>query len=353
MSLGTSEKRAERPDTKTLVRLGGDFEPNERVPTAPAIASEGRADAASEPALDADHVELWLKGVREPVRVRAERVPGGLRLRTPLPFLELDSVVGIAAPVDGLPEHGRVRRVRIEHGSGSQVPELSVELSLSDAVVLADDARLDPTAPRITTREPAPGSEQRTAPWRGPWLGLAIGAALGSLLTFGASSLRPREAPRSSPAPQRVAAAPTPPTPPGVTPAAEAQAARAMETDPALPFIVVDEPAFEPAVADAVTDSAAQVTATETETRVLVPMRGDSRELRTYELSTPGVAVTLPHAQALGTLGNHRIVRGLVRRVWLLPVGSEGMQVRVITRRPATRTSVSYDEAGLHITLGH
>jgi hypothetical protein len=58
----------------------------------------------------------------------------------------------------------------------------------------------------------------------------------------------------------------------------------------------------------------------------------------------------VPHARALIALDNYGIQRGLVRRVWLREEGA-GVQVRVITRRPAARSIVSYEPGGLSIVL--
>ena len=364
-----SEKRGGRPDTKTLVRLGLDLVEDTRGSEPPVSEPPPSEPPPSEPPPDQGLVQLSFQGVRDPVRVRATREAAGLQLTAALPFLELDSLVGIAAPEAGAPQQGRIRRVRLEHSAGSKVPQLSVELAFSDAPSVdaelpVDEAALQPAAPA-----PAPAVERRTRPSLVLGFGLVLGAVFGAAVALESmSTLRGEEVRGAFPVarlaaqpPPRLAAIAAAPPPAASAPApvpaddavpdlatitAEALANDANDADDA------DDSATPPSSAPR-GDAAPQVTVDTDATHVLVPLRGDATDLRTYELSTPGLAVTLPHAQALGPIGNQRIVAGLVRRVWLLPEGPEGVQVRIITRRPPTRSSATFDEAGLHITLAH
>ena len=364
-----SEKRGGRPDTKTLVRLGLDLVEDTRGSEPPVSEPPPSEPPPSEPPPDQGLVQLSFQGVRDPVRVRATREAAGLQLTAALPFLELDSLVGIAAPEAGAPQQGRIRRVRLEHSAGSKVPQLSVELAFSDAPSVDAEPTVDEAAPQpaVPAPAPAPGVERRTRPSLALGVGLVLGAVFGAAVALESMSMLRGEEVRGAfpvarlaaqPPTQRLAAIAAAPPPAAPAPAP----VPADDAVPDLPTITAealandaddtDDTAMPPGSAPQ-GDAAPQVTVDVDATHVLVPLRGDATDLRTYELSTPGLAVTLPHAQALGPIGNQRIVAGLVRRVWLLPEGPEGVQVRIITRRPPTRSSATFDEAGLHITLAH
>lgn len=452
MSLPRSTgSRTERPDTKTLVTLGhGEAaadgaasgtrgrDVRSRVATRP-LATRAPAEAADTTAgrdtavgtdtaagtdTDRKAVQLWFKGVREPVRARAEIGDSVLQLTAPLPFLELDSVVGFKTGEGEALLHGRIRRVQLEAGAAHSVPQLSIELGLIDAAsateahanderadeVRPDRASVRPTEPAQDAREILPAPRSRVLPWLSA---LVIGAAAGAGATYVWLPARaPHDAPAAADAtregaPPNAAAATRSSGARGAAPllgasivealAAERTAAleqvraaeearRAALWRPLAAYDVqpplapeaahardaagaVDEviaPESQPASAGQIEDQAKPSRAGEqasaetparprvsvrgAQTHVFIPMQGDGVGVRQYELTTPGVAVSVPHARALIPLENYAIGRGIVRRVWVRQQGA-GVQVRVITKRPAVRSIVSFDETGLRIVL--
>ena len=391
----TVRPRSERSDTKTLFRLGGD-PPTEPLP---APLAEHESPQAVDPASESKpgdagtqrSVQLWFKGVAEPVRARAQLGDASLQLKAALPFLELESIVGVTTVEGGALLHGRIRRVAFEPGTDRLVPQLCVDVSLSDSI--------PPTpgigAPELAASQAggeAEGAHARTATQSSRILGwlaaLAVGAACGAgvailwLAPPFSISEPVRSAPARSAPPVAVAAA----APAPYVPAFDvAHAVEPPATDDELfadaPLAYVDSSpradgrddglAIEHAAAEAhevplpgddATPGAGdgmppappgaqpEVTVQGWRTRVFVPMEGDDRGLRQYELTTPGVAVTVPHARALVPIDNYAIHRGIVRRVWLRQE-PDGLQVRVITRRPSSRAIASFDASGLTILL--
>jgi hypothetical protein len=199
-------------------------------------------------------------------------------------------------------------------------------------------------------------------------IGMSVGLLLGAVVARGLLSQQPdlavaavdaRAAALQTPSVvlAKAEAAPEPEPMPALVEALPADAEHAdVEHDqpPDAPALADDAPTEDAtATGPTLDDVAPRITVDAHSTHVLIPLRGDGRDLRSYALSTPGLAVTLPHAQALAPLGNQRIVEGLVRRVWLLPEAPQGVQVRIITRRAPARSSVTFDEAGLPVVLAH
>jgi hypothetical protein len=345
-------------------------------------------------------VQLWFKGVAEPVRARAELGDARLQLKAPLPFLELESIVGVTTEEGGALLHGRIRRVAFEPGGDRLVPQLCVDVSLSDLIPPPSGfpAFVEPAEPVRAAQDPSAASAAaRTAPQPSRILGwlalLAIGAACGAGVAilwlaprFAISEPQPADrtdrnaqAPSASAA-DEAAVLPMPYAPafdvaehvepaapqsdliadaplayfdlrPQTDPPDEAPtvAAQALDADHAL--LPDDEAA--PGADDGPQRAAGtqpEVTVEGVRTRVFVPMQGDGFGLRQYELTTPGVAVTMPNARALIPLDNYAIHRGIVRRVWLRQE-PDGLQVRVITRRASSRAITSFDGSGLTILL--
>jgi hypothetical protein len=93
-----------------------------------------------------------------------------------------------------------------------------------------------------------------------------------------------------------------------------------------------------------------EIKASEGQTEIVIPMRGSGEGLTRYELTTPGIALTLPHARALVPLENYAAHRPLVRRVWLRHHPT-GVQVRIIYPHGSVRDETRFDERGLHVLL--
>jgi hypothetical protein len=368
--------RSDRSDTKTLVRLGGADLPLSEPPEAvPAPNPESAGDRSS--------VQLWFKGLREPVSARAEIRDGGLQLKADLPFLELDSTVGVATASGGTRLHGHIRHVGFAAGDDRRVPQLCVDVALSDVSALPE--RDPPSAVRarkVAALVEATAGERQGSGGRRVlgWIAaLALGAAGGAgvALLWLAPRLQALEGPRDQAARVSVAReeahvaaipvraplvtvpdSPLAPDNADVEPAAvsleryDLLAPRTAGDDEAA--LAAAETTWGVAVARAQAAAAAtqlpQVSVQGAQTHVFVPMEGEGEGMRQYELTTPGIAVTLPRARALIPLVNHNVQRGIVRRVWLRREG-QGVQVRVITRRTATRAAASYDETGLSIVL--
>jgi hypothetical protein len=355
--------RSERPDTKTLVRLGnGDLSLS-----APPAAATGALPDATE---DRSSVQLWFKGLSEPVSVRAEIRDGGLQLKADLPFLELDSTVGVATAEGGARLHGHIRHVGFVPDDDRRVPQLCVDVALSDSAP-APRARKDAAVLVAPSSDRLRSGNRRVFGWIAA---LLVGAACGAGVAL--ALLAPRlqalegwgdHAAEVSTASKGVPVSAPPVTVPDspivaddsdvpTTPVSleryDLLAPRTAGDDEAA--LAAAESAWSAAVARAQAAAAAtqlpQVSVHGAQTHVFVPMEGEGEGMRQYELTTPGIAVTLPRARALIPLVNHNVQRGIVRRVWLRREG-QGVQVRVITRRTATRAVASYDETGLSIVL--
>jgi len=93
-----------------------------------------------------------------------------------------------------------------------------------------------------------------------------------------------------------------------------------------------------------------QISVDKDRSSVLVPLRGSDKGIREYQLSTPGIAVTLPHAQTLIPFKNYGVHRGLIKRVWVRPFDS-GVQVRVITAWKKMRHHIRFVPDGLEVVL--
>jgi hypothetical protein len=394
----TAKPRSERPDTKTLLRLGredlSDSPPAKAGAAARALPTAETAPD-SQPAGARRPVQLWFKGVAEPVRAHAEFGDASLQLKADLPFLELDSIVGVSA-VDGeAPLHGRIRRVAFEPSLERRVPQLCVDVSLSDSIPPSLGPAVKPAAAQA--RPPGgvstAGAHAPTATLPSRILGwiaaLAVGAACGAGVAFlwltpRFAILEQQRADRSGAQTARSSAAAGAPYAPAFDLTQHVAVAAAdvplfadaplayPELDPvaadesgagvnAQGVLVTEDPARTAAAGDTrgAPDSRErhpggaslpEVSVEGARTRVFVPMRGDGQGLQQYELTTPGIAVSVPHARASIPLGSYGIQRGIVRRVWLRE-DAGGVQVRVITRRPTARAVATYDDSGLTILL--
>jgi hypothetical protein len=192
------EGSAERPDTKTLVRLGG---PDGH---AHAHAHDGHEDEHLEarlerrsmglrfsplPAADAERVRsavrgaaaqpcdvvLALEGRSEPVTARAEPTADGLLLRAPLPVVRVGAAVGVRFASDGESVVGVVKSVSL--GSQAGAPELRIELGRGDPNAVpgpstgesaertsgSSGALLNPAADDDAERESEPGPRRGAA----------------------------------------------------------------------------------------------------------------------------------------------------------------------------------------------
>jgi hypothetical protein len=395
--------RRQRHDTQTLVRLD----------TAPRESGPGPVPKPPEPAAGAPeklevgrpaNVHLWFQGVREPVRACAELSAAGLSLDAPLPFLELDSEVGCMPVGGGAVLQGRIRSVALESTGSVGVPHLRVTVDLDEEGVApgeaeamyaalaeeleASDAQDAEAEPELTqnldTLPPARGDD--AGPRVVPLLAaVMLGLAAGAGVAYAWIGMRPP--------PPAVVHAPPPPAPvvrtdlgPRVEPPSIVVALAAENTEEpakshAAQWLLASDPLAQlsvtpphlleedyepdpippPEVALEDEPSAApgqggsgrgflQVQAEGAQTRVFVPMSGSADGMRQYALTTPGIVLSLPHASALAPLQNYAVPRGLVRRVWLRRV-RDGVQVRVITRRTASRVSTSFDPDGLTVVL--
>ena len=99
-------------------------------------------------------VKVWFEGMSQPVRAQAVRTGDGIRLRTVLPFLRLDSAVRVAfgegdSAVEA-EQFGVLHGVALEARAPHDVPRLQVDLSLplrtaphSDAESVSEDEDAD------------------------------------------------------------------------------------------------------------------------------------------------------------------------------------------------------------------
>lgn len=388
--------RRERHDTKTLVRLGTGARESGLVPKPKETSAQEQLEGGRRP-----NVHLWFQGVREPVRARALLSEGALSLDAPLPFLELESVVGCMSVDGGGLLHGRIRSVALDAEGAHGVPHLRVAVELDeglgaddadDAYAMLHEAHEEPSrADHADTIPPALGSSARPGLLR--VLGaVMVGLAAGAGAAYAWVGMRPPQPPPAASALPALLPVVQPEVGPRVEPpsivialAAESADERArsqaaqwlLASEPLAPSAVAPprlldedeaaaldeaEPIPPPEVAleavPAAVDGQAgrsdrgflQVHAADTQTRVFVPMSGTADGMRRYALTTPGIAITLPNAVALAPLENYALARGLVRRVWLRR-DRDGVQVRVITRHPASRVSTSFEPDGLTVVL--
>ena len=132
------EGSEERPDTKTLVRLGNETEPTAprrwlglRFSPLPADDAERIRTAVRGAATRPCDVVLSLEGRAEPVTARAEPTADGLLLRAPLPVVRPGAAVGVRFASDGDSVVGVVKSVSL--GSSERgAPELRIELGGRD-----------------------------------------------------------------------------------------------------------------------------------------------------------------------------------------------------------------------------
>lgn len=339
--------------------------------------------------------ELWFHGLRQPVRARVFAHAGGIRLRTRLPFLELGSNVRFGfTPGAEPPYRGRVQSVTLRGSYEDRVPSLTIDVGSADGDATGLDAALSGTAgdappdaeesdlaPRepvvpIRLRERAAPPSTLIATKKGygfgalllvGLVGLALGAAaavLGGLDqtvpgAFARATWTRFTSRSATDGNANAAAQPTRPrisTPHSAVTALPASGVSDSEASTRAPTTVSDDLlSFDAPPRDALDDpvdaASPVVTATDSGTSVFVPMQGSGEEMQVYELSSPGVAVSLPQATTPIPLDNYGIYAGVVTRVWLRPLEEGGTQVRVLFRRKRVQYQVLYDDRGLTLAL--
>lgn len=410
-----SRSRPERSDTKTLVRLG-----TERGSDPAALTAEQRALVTDIARGDTeDRVQLWFSGLPEPVRARLRVQGGRIQLEALLPFLEIDSTVGVGRVQEGDDTRieGRIARVSLVTSADQPVPRLCVDLALpgeTETSTVEQSGETNVSVPGTRQRKdiadatstppisigPPPVPRGRSfLPWT---LAFALGLAGGAIGSWGwlapwlqhpFALLKPAQASGGIQEATLVASIrAAEPAEPAQAPSGEALAALlafpqngepdALKFDlpevPALvtpvdatadPFVLEREPQAAEEAAGASEDDAPvadlevtepvpvadlaqglEIKASEGQTEIVIPMRGSSDGLTRYELTTPGIAVTLPNARALVPLENYAAHRPLVRRVWLRHHAT-GIQVRIIYPNDSVRDEIRFDERGLHVLL--
>jgi Tfp pilus assembly protein PilZ len=85
-------------------------------------------------------------------------------------------------------------------------------------------------------------------------------------------------------------------------------------------------------------------------TRVRVRLDGTAQDLRSYDLSSPGVAVSFSGARPAIPHANYGVHQGLVSRVWVRDEGGEA-QVRVLFRRRAVRYALQVEDRALVVDV--
>ncbi|MDH5671243.1 MAG: PilZ domain-containing protein [Myxococcales bacterium] len=383
-----------RDETKTQVQLGAE---DKKKPQTPPEACMGVAFMAAEDESTTrlrvlleeaaplkTPVELSLPALNDTIRARAEMAEGGLRLHTALPFLRIGEGVGVRFAREAEPTAATLRRVELSTANGT--PELAVTIGfgpeddneVAEAGEGADgDAGTGEAGEAGPSAEPAAdaaagatqGEDALAAQPRLPqpdtvsspagrfgtgalFLALVLGVVIGALATLAVAGGQ------------------------GQSPD---QAGDVLETDPALePAVPEAPPAAAPAQAgdDALAEAAAQArgdggatasTATAPELlgnlhrpvvetfeggmRVRIPLRGETRDMRSYPLSSPGIVIELPHAKATIPIENYGVHHGPVRRVWLRDSEDGGLQVRVIYTREPRRHELRLEQGGLTIEL--
>ena len=162
--------RSERPDTKTLIRLG-----TERgCANEPSRARRVLQHELTGPGRDGELVQLRFTGVREPVRARLRMHGDRVGLETSLGFLEVGSEVQLERGDAGeAPLFGRIARVALQSSAEQPIPRLWVELDLPRALRSGEQPA-----------QPARAREslgRRLVPWV---LAFALGGAGGAMATW-------------------------------------------------------------------------------------------------------------------------------------------------------------------------
>jgi hypothetical protein len=402
----------ERPDTKTLVRLGGESALSEPQgdpgAVAPLDAAMGirfetlvaeQAQVLEDLVRDGEPItsplQVWFSGLAEPIAARAEASAEGIRLRTALPFLALDSEVRFRLGSDE-EQYGRVVRVELSTDASHRVPRIEVAIAPEPET---GEPREPGAAPPRSTQSVLPARASRQTPGARLLPGLAIlalGAGIGAASTLIGLSPPVRHAlaglsqhstalhradrpaaaapvtlavpPQDPPAQQEsVAQAETPPsavldiqpdripptdgTEPAPTALAERQVPKGGSTTEPAALTATRVPPSEAAVTAPETGlSAPQVQVLGGATRIFIPAQGSDTDISRYELSSPGVVVNLPHAHARIPLLDYPIYRGIVRRLWLRE-HRDGVQVRIVWRPGPAHCKVVFDEHGITLTV--
>jgi hypothetical protein len=269
-------------------------------------------------------VELRFAGLADSVAARAEASAEGLTLHAALPFLELGSELGVSFGDGSSERRGTIAGVEITSSQEQPTPVLCVRVSLDENAAAGQQTHAD-------SRPNEDASARRAA-----WFALAI-----TLLAFGLAAAGPvswlkaeraaRGAARGAPASQARASVAA------VAPPASTAAATIAPQLPALP---------PPVLVPQLSVTAPITTVEGATTHLFIPMDGDESGMRTYELSSPGLVVNLPHARARIPLDDYAIGEGLVRRAWLRPL-DDGVQLRVVWRTSSVGYHVLFGKAGL------
>lgn len=380
-------KRSGRNHTQGLYRLGeaAYSEPAPANAKAPEAAmgirfetlSDAHAKLLSDLVRDGEPitsaVQLWFSGLAEPIRAQAHAHAAAISVRAQLPFLALDSAVRIGVAPDGEEQQGWIRSVELVTTSVERVPRLEIEIALENAAGHALASGRERTSGSHRAQASQPKGRGARA-----WLllaTLASGAGLGAVATwflvarpvreaatradpelhmpaplFAARRANSERAPTQAAAPGALADTLAPaaltPAPTSAAMAPPIQLAAATQAEASAPSAPEPEPAQPAAEPQPPLLAAPEVTVTDRETRIFVPMDGSDTDISRYELSSPGLVVNLPHAHAQIALEDYPIYRGLVRRVWLRE-HRKGVQVRVVWRQSPIRSKVIFDDHGL------
>jgi hypothetical protein len=353
-------------------------------------------------------VHVWFSGLADPIRARAETSATTLQVRAPLPFLALDSSVRIGVDPDSEEQQGRIRSVELVTAPGEIVPRLEIRIALASAGEDTAGAPDERPGNNARSSQPIPPSSASALGFL--LAALIAGAGLGGAGTWFMVARPAREAaakdgPGLRPPAQRFAGphvmsqapsaieaekvAPSTTQPAAASvglrenatlaantatavqpasarepaePSAEQPATAAPDSVPVPEVARADTQLTKPAPAPALAPAtgatpevlpplaAPEITIKGHETRIFVPMDGNDEDISRYELTSPGLVVSLPHAHPHIAFEDYPIYQGLVRRVWLRPHG-EGAQVRVVWRQAPVHSKVIFDDRGLTIAL--
>jgi hypothetical protein len=350
-------------------------------------------------------VTVLFEGMSTPLRSRALVTDDGIRLSTTLPFLRVRSTAEVTFLSGDSPVHSRglVRNVDFDQIGEDGAPRLAVDLQLgsTDPDATADDSSSPPfanldepsspapvavlsetvaapsrrriTAPMVLTPTPANGNRARpvpapipvpafdgatTQPRRRalqPLAAVGIGAGLGVAIGIAfALSRGPDPAAvivqssRFSPAPVRppaltVIPAPAPLPLPHPAPAPLVQPAPA----PKVVARMVPPAPLPAGTPGPIVESDGR------ETTALVPVTGSTDGMTHHSLIHPrGLAVNLPDAQTVLSMGVHPIDRDGLRFVWIREREQGGLQIRFIfTNPPPNERLLELEEDAVRIRV--
>lgn len=408
-----SYTRRERTDTKTLVRLGTErgSDPAALTEEQRALVSDIARGDAGEDRVQLWFQGLP-EPVRARLRVQGGRIQ--LEASLAFLEIDSKVGVARAQGEDATRIEGRIARVSLVTSADEPVPRLCVDLALPGEAAISTSTQSVEQSGHVVVRQrkdiedaistppisigppPVPRGRSSALPWA---LAFALGVAGGAIGSWGwlapwlqhpFALLRPAQAGSGPQAATRDTIASAAPVEPAAPPSGEALAALlafgedadrdALKFDlpeaPALvtpldatadPFVLEREPQAEGSADDElplgsdleVTEptpvtklaQGLEIKASEGRTEIVIPMRGSSDGLARYVLTTPGIALTLPHARALVPLENYATPHHrLVRRVWLRRHAT-GVQVRIIYPNTSVHDETRFDERGLHVLL--